>query len=88
MPKSREFNHDRPLLNTSTCEHGNKLGITGVYEGDYFADPACRDAKGKPRNHLATRQKYEVDSAWQKDYTQYQQQLEKMRVARQAKKGQ
>lgn len=88
MPKSREFNHSRPLLDTSECEHGERLSITGVYEGDYFSDPACRDSRGKPRNHLATRKRYAVDTEWERDYTQYQQQLEKMRAARAAKKGQ
>lgn len=88
MPRAREYNHSRPLLDVHVCEHDVRLkDVVGVYEGDSFADPACLDSRGKPRNHLATSKKYSVDKGWQLDYDRYQQQLEQARIARNERKS-
>lgn len=86
MARAREYNHDRPLLNTSVCEHGHCLGIVGVYEGDSFADPACVDSRGKPKSHVATQKKYTIDKGWQADYDKHQTQLAALRKARAERK--
>lgn len=59
-----QFNHDRPLLDVSTCEHGKKLTIVGVYVGDSFCDPGCRTQDGKMRLHTAKAEKYAVAREW------------------------
>lgn len=51
---------ETPLLNVATCSHGrtNDGGFTTAPEGSAFSFPACG------RQHVATRDKYEIDDRW------------------------
>jgi hypothetical protein len=82
-----EYSFDRPMLNTTTCEHGNKMkDIAGVYEGDSFSDPGCQYANGKQRSHTATQDKYPIDPTWYEDQDLDALRRERLRLARAARK--
>ncbi len=43
---------------TSPCEHGRTHEITELHEGAEFSTFACTTAKGTPRLHKVTAEKY------------------------------
>jgi len=74
--------NETPLLNVATCSHGKKNdgGITAVMEGAAFTFPACG------RQHVATRDKYEVDAQWTEEQRIAAERRERLARAREARK--
>ncbi|QUH01427.1 hypothetical protein HUO13_11945 [Saccharopolyspora erythraea] len=74
---------ETPLLNVETCSHGktNDGGITAVQEGVFFTFPACG------RAHQATRDKYEVDTAWLEEQRIADERRARLALAREARRG-
>lgn len=74
---------ETPLLNVETCSHGKKNdgGITAVLEGAAFTFPACG------RQHVATRDKYEVDARWTEEQRIAAERRERLAKAREARRG-
>ncbi|MCM3846832.1 hypothetical protein ND486_11590 [Pseudonocardia sp. DR1-2] len=43
---------------TSPCEHGVDHEILELIDGAAFSFPECKDSKGKPRIHIASKEAY------------------------------
>lgn len=75
--------NETPLLNVETCSHGKKNdgGFSTAPEGTAFYFPACG------RQHVATRDKYEVDERWTEEQRIAAERRERLALAREARRG-
>lgn len=75
--------NEKPRLLVATCSHGkqNDGGFGAVLEGAAFTFPNCG------RNHVATRDKYEVDPEWVREQEYQSMMRERAAKARAARAG-